>query len=202
MAEGVPKLASLELDIERISSNVTDRHESSNHREVARDQAADDQRESAVRLEGIIGSAREIMRKDAGLSSDLDRVPQLAWLLFLKLFDAIEEAEEARDPEFRRSIGGIYRWKYWVGNAKTQRGERLLSFVNDDLLPHLRNLSGPTPDDPRTILASIFAEAQNRMLSGNLLRDLALKIDEIDFTSSRNLHIMAFIYERVLKDVC
>lgn len=161
-------------------------------------------RQASLRLEQIIRSIREIMRKDAGLSSELDRVPQLSWLLFLKAFDAMESIAESEDPNFRRAIDGAYRWNQWVHRfekQQKQRGEKLLKFVNEDLLPHLRSLSGPTIHDSRTILSSVFVETQNRMLSGNLLRDVILKIDEIDFTSPHDVHIMAFLYEGLLKDV-
>ena len=94
-------MASLELDAERIWSNVTDQYQSGNDSSVARSQAADELRAAAIQLEGIVTSARDIMRKDAGLSSDLDRVPQLAWLLFLKLFDAIERVIHASRQKCR-----------------------------------------------------------------------------------------------------
>jgi len=156
---------------------------------------------SEVRLKGIVKTARDIMRKDAGLSSELDRVPQFAWLLFLRAFDALEEMAESRDPSFRRSIEGEYRWNYWVRGAPLLRDERLLTFVNERLLPHLRNLSGTGANDPRTILSNVFRETQNNMRSGGLLRDLALKIDQIDFRSPQDIHVMAFIYEGLLRDV-
>ena len=168
---------------------------------MAKRQTGSNNGAAEVRLKGIVRSAREIMRKDAGLSSELDRVPQFAWLLFLKAFDAMEEVTESRDARFRRSIEGEYRWHYWVREAPALRDDRLLTFVNERLLPHLRNLSGTGPHDPRTILSSVFRETQNHMRSGSLLRDLALKIDQIDFRSPQDIHVMAFIYEGLLRDV-
>jgi type I restriction enzyme M protein len=161
----------------------------------------DRRRKRLVELQGIIRSARDVMRMDAGLSSELDRVPQLAWLMFLKAFDAVEERQEQSDTTFRRAIDGQYRWKIWVERAPHQRDDRVLQFVNDDLLPHLRSLSGNTPDDSRTVIGNVFREIQNQMRSGGLLRQLILKIDEIDFTSADDRHFMAFIYEGLLKDV-
>jgi type I restriction enzyme M protein len=159
-----------------------------------------------LRLERILKSAHDTMRKDAGLSSDLDRTPQLSWLLFLKAFDAVEERREGTDARYRRCIEGRYRWRSWavphrVGGPGRLSGEALLRFVNDDLLPHLRGLTGATPDDPRNVISSLFREVQNRMLSGSLLEELVTKVDEIDFTSEEDIHTMAFLYERILRQV-
>lgn len=156
-----------------------------------------------MRLERVLKSAHDTMRKDSGLNSDLDRTPQLSWLLFLKAFDAVEEKRESRDGEYRRCIEGRYRWRSWASreHGEERSGEVLLRFVNDDLFPYLRSLGGATTRDPRNVISSLFREVQNRMLSGSLLRELVLKVDEIDFTSAEDIHTMAFLYERLLRRV-
>src|SRR5688500_13438333 len=120
-------------------------------------------------LSGAIKSARDYMRKDAGLSGDLDRIPQLAWLLFLKAFDGLEENREVTDPEFKSAIEAPYRWRDWAADPHGRTGEALINFVNGDLIPYLRGLSGTDTHDPRDVLASVFKETNNRMLSGYLL---------------------------------
>ena len=86
-------------------------------------------------LSSSIKRARDIMRKDAGLSSDLDRTPQLSWILFLKSFDELEKKNEALNPKYRPTIESPYRWRDWASNDEGKTGDELLKFVNDKLLP-------------------------------------------------------------------
>jgi type I restriction enzyme M protein len=156
-----------------------------------------------AKLSGVIKTVRDTMRKDAGLNGDLDRIPQLAWLLFLKAFDGLEERREIVDgASFNPAIGEPYRWRDWAANQVDGRtGETLIEFVNGDLLPYLRSLRGVGPDDPRDVLAAVFKETFNRMLSGYLLRDVLNKIDEVNFASSDDIHTMAHLYESMLRDM-
>lgn len=152
------------------------------------------------RLNRVIKSARDIMRTDAGLNGDLDRLPQLSWLLFLHAFDAMEQEREIINENFRPAIEAPYRWRDWAADEDLT-GDDLLSFVNGKLLPHLRGLSGEDSNDPRNVLSAVFKETHNRMLSGYLLRDLVSQINEISFTSSDDIHTMAHIYESILTEV-
>jgi type I restriction enzyme M protein len=154
-----------------------------------------------AKLASVIKSARDAMRKDAGLSGDLDRIPQLAWLLFLKAFDDLEQNREVTEKNYRPAIDKPYRWRAWASNPDGPTGEALLSFVNSDLLPYLRNLSGTGSRDPRDVLAAVFKETHNRMLSGYLLRDVIDLVDQIDFASSDDIHTMAHLYESILREV-
>ena len=88
------------------------------------------------------------MRKDAGLNGDIDRIPQLAWLLFLKAFDGLEENREITDLEFRPAIEAPYRWRDWAADPNGPTGEALLDFVNGKLLPYLRELVGTEQPRP------------------------------------------------------
>ncbi|QIK65626.1 N-6 DNA methylase [Nocardioides sp. HDW12B] len=141
------------------------------------------------------------MRKDAGLNGDLDRIPQLAWLLFLKAFDALEENREIVDESFRPSIEAPYRWRDWAADPNGATGDALLKFVDGSLLPYLRGLSGAGAHDPRDVLAAVFKETNNRMVSGYLLRDVVNKVSEINFASSDDIHTMAHLYESMLREV-
>lgn len=154
-----------------------------------------------AKLAAVIKSARDYMRKDAGLNGDLDRIPQLAWLLFLKAFDGLEENREITDENFRHAIEAPYRWRDWAADPNGQTGDALLTFVNNKLLPYLRELSGTGAHDPRDVLAAVFKETHNRMLSGYLLRDVVNKVNEINFASSDDIHTMAHLYESMLREM-
>jgi type I restriction enzyme M protein len=156
-----------------------------------------------AKLSGVIKSVRDTMRKDAGLNGDIDRIPQLAWLLFLKAFDGLEQRREiVEGASFRPAIEQPYRWRDWAADQVDGRtGEALVDFVNGDLLPRLRGLTGTDTDDPRDVLAAVFKETFNRMLSGYLLRDVLNKIDEVNFASSDDIHTMAHLYESMLRDM-
>jgi len=153
-------------------------------------------------LAAAIKTARDVMRKDAGLNGDLDRTPQLAWLLFLKAFDDLERKRGLTERQFRPAIDGPYRWRDWAADPVDGRtGETLLDFVNGKLLPHLRNLRGTGGQDPRDVLAAVFKETFNRMLSGYLLRDVVNVVNRVDFTSSDDIHTMAQLYESMLREM-
>jgi type I restriction enzyme M protein len=155
-----------------------------------------------AKLAAVIKAARDAMRKDAGLNGDLDRIPQLAWLLFLKAFDGLEANREVNEgKQFRPAIEAPYRWRDWAADADGATGDALLKFVNDKLLPYLRKLTGTGAHDPRDVLAAVFKETNNRMLSGYLLRDVVNKVNEINFASSDDIHTMAHVYESMLREV-
>ncbi len=155
-----------------------------------------------AKLNATIKSARDIMRKDAGLNGDLDRIPQLAWLLFLRAFDALEQRRELTERDYRPAIEEPYRWRDWAADAVAgMTGTELVDFVNGGLLPYLRELTGTGPHDPRDTLAAVFKETYNRMLSGYLLRDVVNKVNEVNFNSSDDIHTMAHLYESMLREV-
>lgn len=153
------------------------------------------------RLAAVIKSARNIMRVDPGLNGDLDRIPQLAWLLFLKAFDDLEEQRSALDDAYRPTIPADLRWKKWAGRT-TFTGQELVDFVNLTLLPGLRSLtSGGTARTRADTLRNVFEGLDNRMRSGAQLRLLINELDKIHFTSSDDIHTMAFLYESMLREM-
>jgi type I restriction enzyme M protein len=154
-----------------------------------------------AKLAAVIKSARDAMRKDAGLNGDLDRIPQLAWMLFLKAFDGLEENREVTEADHRPAIEPPYRWRDWAADPNGATGEALLEFVNGELLPYLRGLVGTDSHDPRDVLAAVFRETNNRMLSGYLLRDVVNKVNEVNFASSDDIHTMARLYESMLREM-
>ena len=154
-------------------------------------------------LSSIIKSARDLMRKDAGLSGDLDRLPQLSCALFLKCYDDIEQRREAEMPlsgqKYRSVIPKPFRWRDWASDPdRGQTGPELIDFVNNHLLPALRDLSG---NDQKVVIAALFRETYNRMLSGYLLRDLVNKIDGVHFLSRDEIFTLSHLYESMLKEM-
>jgi type I restriction enzyme M protein len=168
---------------------------------MARAKKAAAQTTPQAKLASVIKTARDAMRKDAGLNGDLDRIPQLAWLLFLKAFDGVEQNREVTDAKYRPAIEAPYRWRDWAADPNGATGEALIEFVNSKLLPYLRDLTGIDAHDPRDVLAAVFKETNNRMLSGYLLRDVVNKVNEINFASSDDIHTMAHLYESMLRDM-
>jgi len=154
-------------------------------------------------LTAVIKRARDIMRKDAGLNGDTDRIPQFAWLLFLKAFDDLEEGREASDPAYTPALRAPYRWRDWAAKpAERRSGEGMIEFVDGDLLPHLASLRGDgKAGDTRQNLGDIFAETRNRMLSGYLLAELVDQVNKIDFHSDDDIHTMAHFYESMLREM-
>src|SRR5450759_1294159 len=141
-------------------------------------------------LSSIIKSARDIMRKDAGLNGDLDRLPQLSWILFLKCFDALEPRREAEAvmaaANYKPVIPKGFRWRDWAADPdKGRTGPDLIDFVNTLLLPQLRELEG---SDERQVITEVFRETFNRMLSGYLLRDVVNLMGVVNFNSSDDIH--------------
>jgi type I restriction enzyme M protein len=157
---------------------------------------------SKARLASLIKRARDIMRKDAGLSGELDRIPQFSWLLFLKCFDDLEKRRQMMARKYRPAIDNPYRWRDWAADPiKGATGEGLIEFVNTALLPHLRSLHGEGKGDARDVIAAVFKETYNRMLSGYLLRDIVNLVNDVNFNSSDDIHTLAHLYESLLREM-
>ncbi|MGH9565554.1 MAG: N-6 DNA methylase, partial [Candidatus Angelobacter sp.] len=152
-------------------------------------------------ISSAIKSARDIMRKDAGLNGDLDRLPQLSWLLFLRAFsERVDGFRAIEDLGYEPALDEQYRWEKWGANEDFT-GDSFLGFVNGELLPYLRKLKGGGDDDPRNVISAIFQDVNNRMLSGTLLRDLVNIVDRIDFQADDTVHTMAYVYETIMKEM-
>ena len=153
-------------------------------------------------LSSAIKTARDIMRKDAGLSTDVDRIPQLSWILFLKCFDDLEQRRMLLGGKYRDVIEAPYRWRDWAADEdKGRTGDELLNFVNSDLFPHLRGLVGTEEGDQRDVIAAIFRETYNRMLSGYLLRDVVNLVNRVNFNISDDIHTLSHLYESMLRQM-
>ena len=172
---------------------------------------------TAQQLGSIVKSARDIMRKDKGLNGDLDRLPMLTWIMFLKFLDDIEQIREQEaalaGKKFRPAVEPPYRWRDWAAKEAGISGDELIAFVNNDeavrpdgtreagLFAYLRSLQGANGSDRRDVIATVFKGTINRMINGYLLRDVVNKVNGIHFTSSEEIHTLGHLYESMLKEM-
>ncbi|AUI88534.1 restriction endonuclease subunit M [Vibrio azureus] len=153
-------------------------------------------------ISSVIKSIQDIMRKDAGVDGDAQRLGQMSWLLFLKVFDAQEEELELEMDDYTTPIDEKYLWRNWAADAEGITGDKLLEFINDDLFFRLKNMIAPVDKNPRGFLVKeAFSDAFNYMKNGTLLRQVINKLNEIDFTDSNERHLFGDIYEQILKDL-
>ena len=161
-------------------------------------------------LSNIIKNLRNTMRQDAGISGDAQRIEQLAWLLFIKIYSDLEIETELEDDAYRSPIPKYLRWDAWASEKTLGKdaptGEDLLTFVNAKLFPELKelnisNLSGQAFERGKLVM-SVFGGTYNFMKNGTLLRQIINKIDEeIDFNQIETRHLFGDIYEEILKEL-
>lgn len=156
-------------------------------------------------LNNFVKRLQDIMRNDAGINGDAQRIEQMVWILFLKVYDAKEEHWELLNDNYVSIIPEKYRWSNWAcdhkdGNALT--GEALLNFVNNDLFPALKNLEIDefTPMS-KIIVKSAFEDNNNYMKDGILLRQVINEIDKLEFTDYEDRHAFGEIYETILRSL-
>ncbi|HIF9396478.1 TPA: N-6 DNA methylase [Photobacterium damselae] len=153
-------------------------------------------------ISSVIKSIQDIMRKDAGVDGDAQRLGQMSWLLFLKVFDAQEEELELEQDDYQAPINEKYLWRNWAADEEGITGEKLLEFVNDDLFHYLKNMPVNGEKNPRgLVVKSAFSDAFNYMKNGTLLRQVINKLNEVDFTDSKERHLFGDIYEQILRDL-
>ncbi len=165
-------------------------------------------------LSNFIKKLRDIMRNDAGINGDAQRIEQIAWLLFLKVYDAKEYDWEDEDENYVSVIPTPCRWRNWAHDetGKGITGEALLDFINARLFPVLKGRDVKigeetihgihvTPDTPirKSIVKSVFADANQYMKDGVLLRQIIDIIDAIDFADYSQIHAFGEIYETILR---
>jgi len=173
---------------------------------------------TAQQLSALIKSARDILRKDKGLNGDVDRLPLLTWVMFLKFLDDLESVHEQEAELDAKAYQPIvetpYRWRDWAAREDGVTGEELLAFINQDetirpdgqrgkgLFAYLRGLAGEgEKGSQREVVANVFKGVQNRMVSGFLLRDIINKINGIHFNSSEEVHTLSHLYESMLREM-
>ncbi len=153
-------------------------------------------------LSPVIKSLQDVMRQDAGINGDAQRIEQMVWLLFLKVFDALEEELELTRDDYKSPIPERLRWRNWATDAEGITGDELLTFVNGDLFTTLKNLPADPKRNPRGyVVRSVFEDANNFMKSGQLLRQVVNKLGAIDFNRQDERHQFNDLYEKILRDL-
>jgi len=152
-------------------------------------------------IANIVKSIQDIMRQDVGVDGDAQRIAQLVWMIFLKIFDDKEAELELLDEEYRSPIPEKYRWRNWAANDEGMTGDELLEFVNNELFPALKELSDVEEGSRGYLVREVFKDSYNYMKSGTLMRQVINKINEIDFNSSEDRHLFNDFYETFLRDL-
>lgn len=149
----------------------------------------------------VIKSVQDIMRQDVGVDGDAQRIAQLVWMIFLKIFDDKEAELEIVEDDYISPIPEEYRWRTWAANDEGMTGDELLEFVNNKLFPALKELHEVEENTRGYIVREVFQDSYNYMKSGTLMRQILNKINEIDFNSSEDRHLFNDFYETFLKDL-
>ena len=156
-------------------------------------------------LKGIIDSIRKIMWQDTGLNGDAQRIEQLGWMLFFKIFSDKDTELEIMDSSYTSPIPQALRWNAWAANDEGITGDELQEFVDRTLFQALRNLSRTASDDLRNqralIVREVFEGNNNYMKSGINIRKVLNKLNEIDFNANKDRHAFGELYETILKEL-
>lgn len=148
---------------------------------------------------------QDITRKDAGVNGDAQRIEQMSWLLFLKIYDSREEVWELEDDDYESIILEELKWRNWAHSEKGEQvmtGDDLLDFVNNKLFKGLKEIEiAPEMPIRKQIVKAAFEDANNYMKDGVLLRQVINVVDEVDFHSPEDRHLFNDIYESILKDI-
>lgn len=151
-------------------------------------------------VSNLVKTIQDIMRKDAGTYGDAQRLEQLGWMFFLKIFDDREQEMELLRDNYKSPLPKHLRWSNWAKDEEGITGDALLDFINNTLLPKLKALTGGG-DRIAGLIRTAFEDANNYMKNGTLMRQVINKINGIDFNASDDRHMFGDIYEKLLKDL-
>ncbi len=153
-------------------------------------------------VRNTVKSIQDIMRQDAGVDGDAQRISQLCWMFFLKIIDDQDQQLELLQPNYLSPIPTRLQWRAWAANPEGITGEDLLAFINAELFPTLKSLplSGPDPER-RRVVKDVFEDAYNYMKSGQLMRQIVNKITQVDFNNLAERQHFGDIYEQILNDL-
>lgn len=154
-------------------------------------------------IPGILKSIQNIMRQDIGLNGDAQRIEQLGWMLFLKIFSDKDKELELLDERYISPIPDLFHWTNekgnWAGDAEGITGEELLEFVDRQLFPTLRNIDVSSGNRRALIVREVFDGNNNYMKSGTNIRKVLNKLNEMDFNVAKDRHAFGELYETILK---
>ena len=149
-----------------------------------------------------IKSIQDIMRKDVGVDGDAQRIGQLVWLLFLKIFDDREKEWEALNDDYHSPIPEPLRWRNWAADPEGMTGDELKDFIDNTLFPGLQQLQPQGNDIRSVVIRNVFEDAYNYMKSGQLMRQVINRLQSgVDFNKSAERHELGELYEQILKDL-
>jgi type I restriction enzyme M protein len=153
-------------------------------------------------LTSTVKSIQDIMRKDAGVDGDAQRISQLGWMLFLKIFDERENEWEVIYDDYKSPIPKDLRWRNWAADEEGMTGDELLGFVNNSLFPRMKELKTRNNKDAAIMVKNVFEDSYNYMKSGTLLRQVINKINaDIHLSTQKDRHTFNDIYEQILRDL-
>ncbi|BAZ14997.1 type I restriction modification enzyme M subunit [Calothrix sp. NIES-4071] len=149
-----------------------------------------------------IKTIQDIMRKDAGVDGDAQRISQLVWMIFLKIFDDREAEWELLEDDYKSPIPEALRWRNWAADSEGITGDTLLDFVDNALFKTFKSLTLTSGIDRRAyVVRAVFEDAYNYMKNGTLIRQVINKLNEVDFNNSQDRHLFGDIYEKILRDL-
>jgi len=151
-------------------------------------------------ISNTVQSIRNIMRKDPGVDGDAQRISQMTWLIFLKVFDSMEEEKEAENSRYKSPLSEEIRWRNWAKDEEGITGDELMEFVNEKVFEKIKNLDVEN-NRKAQIIRQVFEDTYNYMKNGVLMRQVINEINKIDFTSSKDRHLFNDIYESILKEL-
>jgi type I restriction enzyme M protein len=153
-------------------------------------------------VRNTVKSIQDIMRQDPGVDGDAQRISQLCWMFFLKIIDDQDQQLEMIQDGYRSPIPKDLQWRAWAADPEGITGEGLLTFINTQLFPRLKELSiGGKLGDRRRVVRDVFEDAYNYMKSGQLMRQVINKINAVDFNNLAERQHFGDIYEQVLNDL-
>src|ERR1700676_1211113 len=153
-------------------------------------------------VRNTVKSIQDIMRQDSGVDGDAQRISQLCWMFFLKIIDDQDQQLELMQDGYRSPIPEKLTWRTWAANPEGETGDKLLNFINGELFPSLKEL--PTtgkPGDRGRVVREVFEDAYNYMKSGQLMRQVVNKINQVDFNNLAERQHFGDIYEQILNDL-
>lgn len=140
------------------------------------------------------------MRKDTGVDGDAQRISQMVWMLFMKIFADKEEEWEITIDDYESPIPEKLKWQNWAADAEGLTGDQLMEFINNDLFPALKELD-VTISPQAKIIRSVFEDTYNYMKNGTLFRQVINEINKIDFNNTQERHLFNDLYETILKEL-
>jgi len=152
-------------------------------------------------ISSIIKSIRQIMWPDTGLNGDAQRIEQLGWMLFFKIFSDKDKELEMMDDTYTSPIPEELHWENWAANDEGITGDDLLKFIDQQLFPTLRNIDISSGNRRAIIVREVFTGNNNYMKNGTYMRQVLNKLNEIDFNSTKDRHAFGEMYETILKEL-